>query len=153
MYLAMGGAATGLDWFSFYLLTANLGAGYLPAVSVSFTLGAALNYVLNKFLTFRDRTEQIFAQVGIYTLLCAFSLILSAGWMYLLVEKLNLSPMAARMVTTGIMLLVNFTLHKFLTYNSQLYLRLGRLRGGSDILVTTCLKSHQPSVAKGGKFP
>jgi putative flippase GtrA len=122
LYTAMGGLATGVDWFSFYLLNPVSGISYIPAVTVSFILGAITNYFLNKYLTFKDRTRQIVAQIGIYSVLCGFSLMCSIGLMYALVEWMKFWPMLARIFTTGIMLLLNFFMHKFITYNAQVYL-------------------------------
>jgi putative flippase GtrA len=123
-YVAMGGAATGVDWLSFYSFNMLLGLSYLSAVILSFSLGAVTNYFLNKFITFKDKTRQIVAQMGVYAFICVLSLLCSIGLMYALVEWAKLWPMLARIITTGIMLLLNFLVHKFVTYNQRTYMRL-----------------------------
>ena len=124
IYVLMGGMATSVDWLSFYFLNILWGLSYLLAVTLSFSLGAVTNYLLNKFITFKDKTRQIIAQIGVYSFICALSLLCSIGLMYALVEWVKLWPMLARILTTGIMLLINFLMHKFITYNQQVYLRM-----------------------------
>ncbi len=117
----MGGTATGIDWLSFYSLNVLGGFPYLLAVMLSFSLGAMINYLLNKFITFKDQTQQIIAQIGVYSLICALALLCSVVLMAVLVEWGKLWPMPARIITTGIMLVLNFLAHKFVTFNQQVY--------------------------------
>jgi putative flippase GtrA len=127
LYVVMGGTATGVDWLSFYFLNVIGGLSYLWAVVLSFSLGAVINYLLNKFITFKDQTRQIIAQIGVYCFICALSLLGSIFLMYVLVEWIRLWSMMARVVTSGIMLVLNFLVHKFITYNQQIYARLPNL--------------------------
>jgi putative flippase GtrA len=123
IYVVMGGTATGVDWLSFYSLNVLGGYSYLFAVILSFSLGAMINFLLNKFITFKDQTPQIIAQIGVYSLICLVSLLCSVMLMYVLIEWVRLRPMPARIVTTGILLFFNFIVHKFITFNQQTYLR------------------------------
>jgi putative flippase GtrA len=123
IYVVMGGTATGADWLSFYSLNVLGGFSYLFAVVLSFSLGAMINYLLNKFITFKDQTPQIIAQIGVYSLICAIALLCSVLLMFVLIEWVKLWPMPARIVTTGIMLILNFLFHKFITYNQRFYAR------------------------------
>ena len=123
-FVVMGGTATGVDWLSFYSLNVLGGFSYLFAVILSFSLGAIVNYLLNKFITFKDQTRQIITQIGVFSLICLVSLICSVLLMYALIEWVRLRPMLARIVTTGIMLFFNFIVHKSITFNQQTYRRL-----------------------------
>ena len=120
-YTVVGAVATAVDWGSFYGLNQVWGIDYKIAVSISFTLGATTNYILNKFLTFRDKTRQIAAQLGVYIGISLLSLVMSVGLMYLQVDIISVPPMAARIITTGVMLFANFFMHKFITFNRMLY--------------------------------
>jgi putative flippase GtrA len=122
IYVVIGGTATGVDWLFFYFLNVRGGFSYLSAVVLSFSLGAMINYLLNKFITFKDQTRQIIAQIGLYGLICAIALVCSVLLMFVLVEWAKLWPMLARVVASGIMLLFNFLAHKYITYNQQVYL-------------------------------
>jgi len=123
VYVVMGGTATGVDWLAFYALNVLGGFSYLFAVILSFSLGAMINFLLNKFITFKDQTPQIIAQIGVYSLICVIALLCSVLLMFVLVEWAKLWPMLARIVTTGIMLILNFLFHKFITYNQRFYAR------------------------------
>ncbi len=132
-YALAGGIATAVDWGSFYGFNTGLEIDYRFAVALSFILGAATNYTLNKTITFRDRTKQIFTQLGIYSAISGFSLLCSVLLMYLQVDKFSLAPFPARMVTTGIMLIANFLMHKFITFNQKVYLFLTGARRGRGV--------------------
>jgi putative flippase GtrA len=119
----MGGTATGADWLLFYFLNIIGGLSYMLAVILSFSLGALINYLLNKFITFRDQTRQIMTQIGVYGFICILSLLGSILLLYVLVEWVGLWSMTARMITTGIMLILNFLGHKFITFNQHAYTR------------------------------
>jgi putative flippase GtrA len=128
-FVVMGGTATVVDWLSFYLLNVRGGFSYPLAVILSFSSGAMTNYLLNKFITFKDQTRQIITQIGVYSLICSVSLSCSVMLMYVLVEGVRQRPMPARIVTTGIMLFFNFFVHKSITFNQQTYRRFPKLSG------------------------
>ena len=120
-YAFVGAIATAVDWGSFYVVNLKLGINYKIAVSVSFILGATTNYLINKTLTFKDPTKQILPQVSVYTGVSLISLFFSILLMHLWVDILNIFPMYSRIITTGVMLFINFVLHKFITFNQKLY--------------------------------
>jgi putative flippase GtrA len=121
-YAFSGGIATLVDWSSFFLLSARAGYDYRIAVSISFTIGSLTNYLLNRLITFKDRTSTIALQLGIFAAICIISLFLSQLLMLVFIEAVELDPMMARILTTFNMLAINFVMHKFLTYNTNLYI-------------------------------
>jgi len=120
-YTFVGAIATAVDWSSFYILNLLCNVDYKVAVSVSFTLGSAVNYILNKKITFNDRTKQIAAQLSIFAIIGVISLLMSVFIMFVQVKLMGMLPMPARIVTTGIMLTVNFLMHKYITFNQKIY--------------------------------
>ena len=120
-YTFVGAIATVVDWGSFYVLNLLCKVDYKIAVSISFTVGSAVNYILNKKITFNDRTKRIAAQLSVFAILAAISLLMSVFLMFVQVKLLGMLPMLARIVTTGIMLAVNFLMHKFITFNRKIY--------------------------------
>jgi len=125
-YVFVGAIATAIDWGVFFGVNRLFKIDYRIAVSISFALGASANYVLNKIITFRDKTKQIVTQVGIYVTVTVFSLICSVILMHLQVEIFKITPLTARVITTGIMLFANFLMHKFITFNQKIYLAISR---------------------------
>ncbi len=120
-YTFVGAIATMVDWSSFYILNLLCKVDYKIAVSISFTVGSVVNYILNKKITFGDQTKQIAAQLSVFAILATISLLMSVVLMFVQVKLLGMLPMLARIVTTGIMLAVNFLMHKFITFNPQIY--------------------------------
>ena len=120
-YIFVGSIATAVDWSSFYFFSSILGADYRLAVTISFSFGATTHYILNKTITFRDRTKKLAAQLGIYFVLLIVTVILSVLLMHMLVGVIGIVPMLARVLTTPLMLTVNFLMHKFLTFNPKFY--------------------------------
>jgi putative flippase GtrA len=116
LYAMCGGIATAFDWGSFYLTGFIFKWHYLPAVVVSFSLGAMINYVANKFITFKNYYKNIPLQFGVYLFGVATALTLTALQMLLLVDYCHLPPMSSRITVTGIMLFYNFAYHNWLTF-------------------------------------
>jgi putative flippase GtrA len=123
-YAVAGGVATAVDWGSFYGFNTVLGFDYRLSVALSFTLGAITNYSINKTVIFKDHTRTIGTQIAIYIAVSLVSLACSVALMYIQVENIGLPPLIARVMTTGVMLVVNFIMHKFITFNQKVYQRL-----------------------------
>jgi len=123
-YAFVGGLATIVDWGGFWLVQYKLNWHYQLAVIIGFLLGAITNYLLNKFITFRDHSRYLVQQIGVYCVVSALSWLFSAALMYVWIEKLRLAPMLSRVLTSGVLLLVNFVMHKMLTFNRRLYERI-----------------------------
>jgi putative flippase GtrA len=120
-YLIVGGAATVIDWGSFYILAISIGANYQIALVISFILGSITNYILNKIFTFRCKSKKIAGQLSMHLSISAVSLLFNVGMMYILVSTLSVGKMPSRIVVTLIMLLVNFFMHKNLTFNKKIF--------------------------------
>ena len=120
-YLLMGGLATAADWGSFFILNQVCGFYYRGSLVASFLAGSFSNFALNKRFTFHDQTRRLLAQLSIYGVLIIVSFTCSYLLMSLQVDLLLVHPMIARMCTTGIMLVANFALNKFVTFNRRLF--------------------------------
>ena len=107
-YTFVGAIATAVDHGSFYVLNLLCTIDYKIAVSMSFTIGSVVNYILNKQITFNDRTKQIVTQLSVFTVLGIISLLMSVFLMFIQVKLMGMLAMPARIITTGIMLTVNF---------------------------------------------
>ncbi|MEW6387832.1 MAG: GtrA family protein [Thermodesulfobacteriota bacterium] len=116
LYAMCGGVATAFDWGSFYLTSFILKWHYLPAVIVSFSLGAIINYIANKFITFKNYYRNIPLQFSVYLFGVATALALTALQMFLLVGYFHIPKMVARITVTGIMLFFNFAYNNWLTF-------------------------------------
>ena len=120
VYTIVGGLATMIDWGSFWCLNTLLHIDYHLAVVASFVLGAVANFFFNKNLTFRHVSTRINSQVPLYVLVVAASLSLSLIFMHVQVQWLHVPSMVARVLTTGVMLVVNFLLQKLIVFERSL---------------------------------
>ncbi len=121
IYVCVGGMATLVDWTTFYSLTHVAVMHYYPALAVSTTLGTLTHFTLNKLFTFKQSSHASKKLILIYIIIVSLSFGLNFLWMTFFVSFLHLHLMFSRMLTTGLMLIVNFALHKGITFNKALY--------------------------------
>lgn len=120
-YFIVGGLATVVDWVSFYILAIIFIANYQIALIVAFILGSITNYILNRVFTFHSKSKKIAGQASVHLAISAISLLLNIALMYLLVSHLALEKMPSRVVVTLIMLIINFFMHKHITFNKKFF--------------------------------
>ena len=120
-YFIVGGVATIVDWGAFWIALNLLILNYILSVAISFTLGSITNYIFNKIFTFQDKSKRITSQAATHLLISAVSLMTTMGMMRVLVGNLHFLSMPARIVTSIIMLAVNFFLHKNITFNRRIF--------------------------------
>jgi len=124
VYTLVGAVATVVDWSVFYLMHDVASQHYRLSVTVSFILGSATNYTMNRWLTFQDKNRAYALQISVFTAVSLLSLLISIGIMTFMVELVLLQPMLARVLTTGTMLVANFTMHRSVTFNNVIYRRI-----------------------------
>jgi len=122
-YTLFGGLSTLLYWAVFFALHRWIDLDYRIATAVGYGLGSLFNFGLQKAVTFRDRSRRLGTQIGVYTAVQGASLVLSVLMMMAMVEGLGLEELLALVLTTALVLFVNFAGHKFLTFNQALYQR------------------------------
>ena len=109
-FLISGGIATAVHWGVFWgLLTLQIEA--VLASSIGAFLGAIVTYFLQYFFTFntkRQHKKALFA----YMPAVLISWLLNLGLFYSLYGRLFSDPLIAQVVTTGVVMVVNFLLYK-----------------------------------------
>jgi putative flippase GtrA len=119
VYGLVGGISTALDWGTFYLTNNRLGLHYVVCTLLSILIGSSANFTLNRFVTFKNKSKRVGLQVLVFSVVSATSILLSIGWMYLLVNIIRLLPLVARMTTTLVMYPINFLLIKFFVFDHR----------------------------------
>jgi putative flippase GtrA len=120
-FFIVGGISTIVDWIVFYLLAFLALSHYQLALVVGFSCGAITNYSLNKTYTFKSKTKKIASQFTIFILFATGALILSIGLMYLFIDLLIIHKMISRIITTGIIFVINYFVHKNITFNKKYF--------------------------------
>lgn len=117
----VGGISTIVDWSLFYLLTLKLNLFYQSSLILASSAGAIVNYSFNKIFTFQCNSKKIAKQFSLFFTIAILSLIVSIFIMYFFVSVMNLEKMTSRMITTGIIVILNYFFHKNLTFNKKIF--------------------------------
>lgn len=119
-YVAVGGISTLGEWLTFYLFAIRMALHYQLALVLSTVIAIFVHFTLNKFFTFRCDSRRLLRQFALHVSVSMVYLALSMACMYALVDLGGLHKMASKVATTGIMMSVSYTLHKFITFNRRL---------------------------------
>lgn len=118
-YFMAGGAAAIVEWSVFWVSTARLGIHYLVAVVISFILATMVNYILSsRFVFGRSRRRQTVEVLLVY-LVSAVGLGLNSLLMWILHGNLQLNAMFAKVISTGIVFLWNFSTRRWFIFQSR----------------------------------
>jgi len=120
-YVFSGGIGTIVDWSTFYTLAIVFGLYYQISLFFSFLFGTITHYTLNKMFTFKCKSKKITRQFTLYSFVAIIALSLSIFIMFILVNVLSINKMLGRILTTGIMLFINYSLHKNLSFSKKLF--------------------------------
>lgn len=116
-YLVVGGVAFVVDFGSLYLLTEFAGLHYLISAAVAFLFGLATNYWLSLRWVFDRRTmDNVAMELSVFTAIGVVGLGLNEGIIWFGREKVQLHYMAAKAVSSGIVLIWNFGARRFLLF-------------------------------------
>jgi putative flippase GtrA len=120
-FVLIGGTATLIDWILFYIFSIKLNIYYQLSLVMSFSVSVCFNFIFTKMFTFKNKSKKHLKQFFIYLSISLISLVLSMGIMFIFVEKVLLDKMVSRVFTTGIVLFVNYVVHKNLTFNKKIF--------------------------------
>ncbi len=115
-YIFFAGIGTLADISILFILTEFMGIYYFLSSIVSYTCGGVLHYFLNKRYTFKNKSKKILKQMSLFFFISFIGLFLNQLILYLLVEFVGLWYMAAKFVSIFIVLIWNFTGHKYITF-------------------------------------
>lgn len=113
-FCIVGGINTAIDFSVFYLVFQILGTGVLLANALAFTAATINSYLLNKFWTFADPEPHSRRKVMLFAGVALSGLALSSLVISLLV--LWVSPLVAKLLTIGVVLVWNFILNRMLVF-------------------------------------
>lgn len=123
VYFVVGGIATLIDWSTYALCLMLFGAGhYLVAVTIAILFAGLFHYFANKRLTFQCRSRAVATQISVYVGVGVFALGMSIVILRLLVGRAGMPAMSARVLTTALMLMPNYLMHKYLTFNKKIFI-------------------------------
>ena len=115
-YVLYAGIATLVDLAILYILTEYAGIWYFFSSVISYGGGMITNFTLNKYLNFRNRSQKILHQFGIFAIVALVGLGLNQLVLVILVEVFNMWYMHAKIIAIGIVMFWSFFGHKKLTF-------------------------------------
>lgn len=122
-YFFIGTIATIIDWGLFWISVNSLNLHYEIALILAYVTAGLFHFVANKIITFKCQSKQIGSQYSVYVLVTTSTLLLSMAIIAILVNLLLLDKMLARILTTLLMLIPNFLLHKHITFSKKIFIQ------------------------------
>lgn len=107
-----------VDLILFRVLYTHLGVNLYLSQVCSYSAGMLNSYVVNRSWTFQTKERFFSGEMVRFLTLGGLMLALSTGLLYLFTH-LGLSGMIAKLITTGLVLVVNFLLSKLWVFRSQ----------------------------------
>ena len=113
LYIVSGCIALSSDLSVLFLCTEVAGVHYLISNLVGYSVGLLVAYELNIHLVFRYRRYQSAAvELPIFVAIALAGILISELLMYLMVEKISLNYLWAKIVSTGAIFVFNFAARK-----------------------------------------
>lgn len=115
-YFFAGGCAAAVD-IGIFLALISLGLHYWLAAILSFIIATAANLFLSVHFVFPDRrTSRTQAALGVY-LISGVGLLLNLFILWIGIEQLGSSPVAAKLTATGLVFFWNYFARKQYVFN------------------------------------
>lgn len=117
-YLLAGGVGFLLDYSVLMLCYKVFDIHYMASTVIGFVVGLVATYISSNFLVFDNRKygHNALLEFIVFTVIGIIGLGLTSLFMWILVEWMDICPPIAKIFTTGIVLLWNFSARKFILY-------------------------------------
>lgn len=115
IYLFVGACATIVEWATFYALSHLLHMHYVPATTIAFILSTFANWLIGKWLLFRQ-TQNIWNELAKIYATSIAGLLMNLLIMWLFIDWIGIQEMLSKIVATGIVFFWNFLVRKRLIY-------------------------------------
>ncbi len=118
-YCVGGAIAFVVDFSLLYVLTEFLKVWYLWSATISFSLAAVVNYLIQRYWTFNSTDRRIARQFFIFLSVQTVGLFINNIIMYVAVEYFSLWYLFAKILSTGAVLIWNFGASKIFVFNEK----------------------------------
>ena len=107
---------TTVDFSLVYLLTEFAGLYYINSLIIGFMVGTLVSYIAQKRLTFRNGSNKYAPQFSIFCGVSLVGLLMNTVIVFSLVEFCGLWYILGKVVSTGVVLIWNFSAHRYITF-------------------------------------
>lgn len=115
-YCVGGGTGLIVDFSLLYLLTDLMGTWYLLSATISFIISALVNYLIQYYWTFKSKRKKFLTQLSTFLIIAIFGLVINNTVIYLMVEKLFIHYLLAKIIAAVIVTFWNFVLNYKITF-------------------------------------
>lgn len=135
-YIVVGLITLASELVSLYLLHGVLGVPLMLSASGAFLVAFAVNFVLNKLLTFPLAGDPTPVQLVRYVILVAFNA-LASGAAVVLLSSWGMNYLIAKVLVTGVIVLWNFAVLKWWVFAEKAPLGSPEPQGGARLQAGT----------------
>ena len=118
-YCVGGGTAFIVDFSLLYIFTEFLGLWYLWSASASFIIAVYVNYLIQKFWTFKSSGQRALRQFLVFSAVQIVGLFINNTTIYILVESFGRWYMFSKAAAAAIVLIWNFWASKMFVFNDK----------------------------------
>lgn len=115
VYCMIGCMGAGLDFLIYVFLTRGVGMHYQLANFLSVSFGIINNFFWNCYFNFKTR-DRVLKRLASFYSVGMFGWALSAGCLWLFIEKMSINSLLAKLATIFFVTVVQFCLNKFITF-------------------------------------
>lgn len=116
LYCFIGGVGVSSDFVVFYLIN-SAGTSYQLANVAGYGFGTIVSFNLNSIFTFKARDKPV-TRLALFCCVAAIGYSVSAAMLWVLVEGLILESNLAKLITLPVVVAVQFTLNKLITFRA-----------------------------------
>ena len=117
-YSVVGTSATCVEWLIFFILNQVFGMSYVPALMVATVFSAFTNWAVGRLILFRSTGNPVMEMGKIY-LNSIISLLWNLLLMWIMVDRLGMHPMVAKVIATLIGFIWNYTICTKIIYKGK----------------------------------
>ena len=117
-YCLIGFSGVGLDLMAFTVLVTTASVHHQVANAVAYVLGTTNNFFLNVWFNFRTR-DRLLARFLSFQTVGLLGLATSAGILWLLVDRMRIGPIPAKIATLSVVLALQYNLNRLISFRRR----------------------------------
>lgn len=120
-YIVVGGSAAVLNISIYNILITISSMNYEIAGFIGYMTGFLLNFTFSKKWVFKNTSEKYVHQVAVFLTIALIGLFINNSVLYIFVHHFGINKSIAYFIATGVAFLWNFSAHKLITFNYNLF--------------------------------
>jgi len=117
LYAICGGSGVLLDFATYTTLLA-FSINYQAANACGYLAGTLLSFALNRHFTFQTYDNTL-RRLALFFAAAGVGYVISSIALWLLIDRVGLNPLLAKIATLGVVLVVQFSLNRAITFRQR----------------------------------